>query len=391
MEVIQSKAATKVETSVSFKPEGLRLEPNPTQTLHLDGSLANILAGQQLDLADQDVVRLILQGNSVIDWNRAWFPDMATVDRFLRLHLIDYEDPMDRERLRFVHQEAVSYLQEHLGLHFPADLIAPEDVRDVFIHASHTGGFRRRQIQACAILKLMHVINHMEAAELHFQIPLSEAEIMDRAERSILQGADRMRSQGFPLVAFYGSRKTRNSIITKLLAKKENTAATIFDKLRFRIVTEKVEHVIPAVVWLTQNLFPFNYAIPGQSHNNLVQLSELFAASGVDEKGNPLPGLGAADKPKAEENPFSGGSYRMVNFIVDFPVRVDDLVKLRTGASLGRTVFSLVEFQVLDRETARRNEEGENAHELYKRRQRSLVEQRLKKGGRWRREQKTKG
>ena len=41
-----------------------------------------------------------------------------------------------------------------------------------------------------------------EAAELHFQIPLSEAEIMDRAERSILQGADRMRSQGFPLVAF---------------------------------------------------------------------------------------------------------------------------------------------------------------------------------------------
>ena len=86
MEVIQSKAATKVETSVSFKPEGLRLEPNLTQTLHLDGSLASILAGQQLDLADQDVVRLILQGNSVIDWNRAWFPDMATVDRFLRLH-----------------------------------------------------------------------------------------------------------------------------------------------------------------------------------------------------------------------------------------------------------------------------------------------------------------
>ena len=130
----------------------------------------------------------------------------------------------------------------------------------------------------------MHVINHMEAAELHFQIPLSEAEIMDRAERSILQGADRMRSQGFPLVAFYGSRKTRNSIITKLLAKKENTAATIFDKLRFRIVTEKVEHVIPAIVWLTQNLFPFYYGIPGQIHNNLVQLSNLLSAPGIGEK-----------------------------------------------------------------------------------------------------------
>ena len=389
MEVIQSKAATKVETSVSFKPEGLRLEPNPTQTLHLDGSLASILAGQQLDLADQDVVRLILQGNSVIDWNRAWFPDMATVDRFLRLHLIDYEDPMDRERLRFVHQEAVSYLQEHLGLHFPADLIAPEDVRDVFIHASHTGGFRRRQIQACAILKLMHVINHMEAAELHFQIPLSEAEIMDRAERSILQGADRIVRRLSIGRLLWESKKPATASSRNCWPRKhgrhhlrQTSVSHCHRKGGTCDSGRGLAHTEP---------ISLRYAIPGQSHNNLVQLSELFEGSGgVDEKGNPIPGLGAADKPQAEENPFSGGSYRMVNFIVDFPVRVDDLVKLRTGASLGRTVFSLVEFQVLDRETARRNEEGENAHELYKRRQRSIVEQRLKKGGRWRREQKTK-
>ena len=59
-----------------------------------------------------------------------------------------------------------------------------------------------------------------------------------------------------------------------------------------------------------------------------------------------------------EKNPFSGNSYRMVNFIVDFPVRVDELVKLRTGVSLGRTVFAMVEFQVLDRDTARQNEEA---------------------------------
>jgi hypothetical protein len=44
----------------------------------------------------------------------------------------------------------------------------------------------------------------------------------------------------------------------------------------------------------------------------------------------------------------------------------------------------MVEFQVLDRETARKNEEGENSHELYKRRQRAIVEQRLKKRARWR-------
>ena len=79
---------------------------------------------------------------------------------------------------------------------------------------------------------------------------------------------------------------------------------------------------------------------------------------------------------------FSGGSYRMINFIADFPVRIDHLVDVRYGALLGRTVFVMVEFQVIDRQTARANEEGENAHRLYKERQRAVVEARLRKGGR---------
>ena len=211
---------------------------------------------------------------------------------------------------------------------------------------------------------------------------------LDLAERRIVAAADRMRGEGFPVVAFYGSRKTRNSIITKLIAKKENTAATIFDKLRFRIVTEEKQHILPAVSWLTHNLFPFNYVIPGQSHNNLVPIDQtLQGAAYADIRGQVQGGLDDSADATAEENPFSGGSYRMINFIVDFPVRVDDEAPVRYGAMLGRTVFALVEFQVLDRETARLNEEGENAHIHYKNRQRAIVGKRLKKGGRWRRNQ----
>ena len=344
--------------------------------------------GADLDLGDVDAIRLLLKGNSVIDWNRAHFRDRAAVDRFLGLHLLDLSEPEDRRRLRFVHGEAVHYLQEHLGLQFPADLSEPDDVRDIFVRASETGGFRRRQILSCVILKLMHVINHLEAAELRHQTPLPEAAILDLAERRIVAGADRMRAEGFPLVAFYGSRKTRNSVITKLIAKKENTAATVFDKLRFRLVTEQPEHVLPALAWLTRELFPFNYVIPGQSHNNLVDLRRALVdldLSGLqDALQNPDPPDSAA-YPNPEDNPFSGASYRMINFIVDFPVRVDHLVDVRYGPMLGRTVFALVEFQVLDLETARANEEGENAHRLYKQRQRAIVEKRLKKGGRWKR------
>lgn len=361
--------------------------------LDIDGSLATALAGlgadgqgEPLTLGDVDAIRLILKGNSVIDWNRAHFPTRAHVDRFLALHLMDHREPEDRRRMRFVHGEAVNYLQEHLGLSFPQALVQPDDVRDIFVQASETGGFRRRQILSCVILKLMHVINHLEAAELRHQTPLPEAAILDQAERRIVGAADRMRAEGFPLVAFYGSRKTRNSVITKLIVKKENTAATVFDKLRFRIVTEGQEHILPAMAWLTRSLFPFNYVIPGQSHNNLVDLWSVLRAKGqgdfIDSLQNPDPTDDAAF-PNPELNPFSGDSYRMINFIVDFPVRVDHLVDVRCGPMLGRTLFALVEFQVLDRETARANEEGENAHHLYKERQRAIVERRLKKGGRW--------
>ena len=360
---------------------------NPDRSLDLNASrLLTALSGEPLSLGDVDAVRLLLKGNSVIDWNRAHFGTRDDVDRFLRLHLLDPDDPEDQRRLRSVHGEAVHYLQEHLDLSFPRDLVEPEDVRDIFVRASETGGFRRRQILSCVILKLMHVINHLEAAELRHQTPLSESAILDLAERRIVSAADRMRAQGFPLVAFYGSRKTRNSVITKLIAKKENTAATVFDKLRFRLVTEQPRHILPALAWLTRELFPFNYVIPGQSHNNLVNLEAALRAIDLEELTgawqNPEP-VATAPFPNPEENPFSGSSYRMINFIVDFPVRVDSMVELRYGPMLGRTVFALVEFQVLDRETARANEEGENAHRLYKQRQRAIVDQRLKKGARW--------
>ena len=47
---------------------------------------------------------------------------------------------------------------------------------------------------------------------------------------------------------------------------------------------------------------------------------------------------------------------------------------------LGRVVFSLVEFQIFDRETARRNEEGDSSHDRYKRRQHQEVLRRLSRG-----------
>lgn len=354
-----------------------------------DSSLSRLLAERPLDLADLEAVRLVMRGNSVIDWNRVHFKSVEEVDAFLALQLVDTQDPLDLARLHTVHAEAVNYLEEHLGLHFPEDLRHPADVRELFLHASQTGGFRRRQILSCVILKLMHVVNHMQAAELRFHTPLSDFELMDLAERRVLSAADQLRAEGFPLVAFYGSRKERHSVITKLLAKRDTTASPIFDKLRFRVITEGPQHVLGAIRWMQRNLFAVNHVLPGQSHNNLIPLGALLRSPTYSAYATQLQGWSVEEEDDGmnpEQNPFSGASYRMVNFIVDLPVRVDHLVDVsRYATTLGRSVVVMVEFQVLDQGTAEANERGENAHELYKERQRAIVEARLKKGARWKR------
>lgn len=346
--------------------------------LELDEEVQRRLTQVELSLMQIEAIRLALSGGSVVDWQRLAFRDLAEVDRFLALQRLDMDDPIDRERLRYVFNEAVSYLEERLYMRVPRDLRNPDDVRRIFLAASDATGFRRRQVLCCVVLKLMHVIHHMEAADLKFKIPAAEAELFDLAEGDILRRARAMRESGLPVISFYGSRKARSSVITKLISKKENLAATIFDKLRFRLVVDSAEALAPTLAYLTQHFFPFNYVIPGQSHNNLLSPDELavFLPTGTElQELVDYPGLATSGK-----NEFSGASYRMINFIVDYPVRIPDPLVTGLGFELGRVVFVMVEFQIVDEETARLNEDGENAHALYKSRQYDTVARRLVRG-----------
>jgi len=354
--------------------------------LDIDTSFVRRFLPDALDLQDLEAVRLLLNGTSVIDWHKLDLDTHDKVDNYLRISLIDPNDPTDMERLRFVFHQAINYLEEHHAIRFPKALRTPDDVRDVFVMASTwKGRFRRSQALACMVLKLMHTINHMEAADLKHRLAISEAELFDRAEQSIIEHADRMRRDGYPLLAFYGSRKTRTSVISKLLSKRCSIAATIFDKLRFRIVVRHRDELVPVLAHLTRTLFPVNYVIPGESHNSLVDLKAVAARhshiKGLTKRLQRLESGSEVDPEAA--NPFTSSGYRTVNWIVDFPVRVDDVLPHTHAAApymLGRVVYVMVEFQLLDRETEKQNEQGDNAHDLYKERQKKEVEGRLLKG-----------
>ena len=340
---------------------------------------------ERMGLEELETLRLLLRGGSVIDWRRLDFHAPPEVDAFLRLNLFDLEDPRDERRLRAILAQAVEYLRTVFGYRVAAPVAQPDDLRELFLLASGVAEPRRYRRIACVVLKVMHVIHHLEARELLFRTAIREADLAERVHRRIMAEAEHMRSIGLPIVEFRGSVKTRPSLVTKLLAKKDTVAAQIFDRLRYRIVTERRDQIAPVVWHLAQHLFPFNYALPGQSQNNLVRFVDLLeehprGAALADQLQLPLDA--ERRDPAAPRNEFSGRGYRILNFVVDLPVRIDELLPPLDPMAdeLGRIVFTLVEFQVVDAATSERNEEGDSSHERYKRRQLKRVLRRLSRG-----------
>jgi uncharacterized protein (TIGR04552 family) len=263
----------------------------------------------------------------------------------------------------------------------------PEDVahgmppRDLFLLASSRG---KKQVYACIVLKVMHVMHHLAGRELLFKLPVSDDEVFGFVENKVLKVVEEIRAAGYPIVEFAWSRKERDSVVTKLLAKKATIAADVFDKLRFRLITRTLED-LPAVLHeLTHRLIPFNYVIPGQTVNGILPFRRLLDVTPAYARYSDQLQLDFDPEEigATGSNEFSGPTYRVINFIADLPVRIDQFLCRVPGQEndLGAIIFVLTEFQVMDAETARLNEAGENSHANYKARQHDRVKFRLSRG-----------
>jgi uncharacterized protein (TIGR04552 family) len=338
----------------------------------------------QFTLGDLAGIRNLLRGGSVIDWHRLYFNDRSEVDRFLRVNEFDPENAEDMERLAVLRDEAVEYLERHLGFRIPEEVASGVPARDLLLVASQKG---KRRIPACIVLKTMHVLHHLAGRELLTRLPVSADQIFHLVEDKVLRTVEEMKSAGCAIVEFEWSRKHADSLITKLLAKRETIAADVYDKLRFRTITQSEEELIFVIREMTQRLVPFNYVIPGQSVNDIIDLRHSI--EGASNLRRFLPELldlsnVAADKKAPVFNEFSGPSYRVINFVADLPVRMDKFLCRAPGDPLfsesGSVVFVLTEFQIVDARTAASNEAGENSHERYKERQMNRVRARLMHG-----------
>ncbi|WAS92861.1 TIGR04552 family protein [Nannocystis punicea] len=328
--------------------------------------------GEHAELSLQDIneIQLLLRGQSVIDWHRLALTSDEDVRRLLALNGLDLGDPRDEARLADLRQQAVRYISDVLKLRLD-DTIADKVpwVQLPRIASSKAGPHQR---QACTLLKVMHILNHLEAREMRASLAISDSEIFSLVEESVTRMFDELRTAGVPVVEFSWSRKSKESQLTKLLLKKETNAARVFDRLRFRLIVRDPDDLVPTLRIMLHRCIPFNYVVPDQTVNTLIDLNSLKVL-GADANFD----TDAANRPQPGPNEFSGKSFHVLNFVADLPVRVDALLPHDHDERRGRVVFVLAEFQVMDKRTAEANEQGESSHAEYKRRQHQHVRMRL--------------
>lgn len=324
----------------------------------------------ELSLQDLGEIQLLLRGQSVIDWHRLAMQSPDDVRRLLALNSLDLEDAKDRERLADLRQQAARYIVEVLKLRLDETIADKLPWEQLPLIASGKAGPQQRM--ACMLLKVMHIIYHLDARELRTTLAISDNDIFSLVEESVTRMFDELRTSGVPVVEFSWSRKTKESQVTKLLLKRETSAARVFDRLRFRLIVRHAADLVPTLRILLHRCIPFNYIIPGQTVNTLIDLDSLkvLEQEGFDTE-DPSQATGVA-------NEFSGKSFRLLNFIADLPVRVDSLLPESVRADgHNHVVFVTAEFQIMDKGTAEANEQGENSHQQYKHRQHQHVRVRL--------------
>jgi len=337
----------------------------------------------KLSLGEIERARLVLRGGSIIDWRRLDVASIEECDAILRANGFHPQGEQDAAYLQEIRLAAIDYLERNVGVAFSPDIIDARSASHLMLLASGRNAVVRRQ--ACMVLKVMHVVHHIEARELKSRLNISDRELYHLVEEKTSRLIREMQDQGYPIVDFQSSRKTQDSVITKLLSKRQGNRALLYDMIRFRIVTATVEEIVPVVAYISQHLFPFHYTVPGESHNTVfdfknfirrhTRMSRIIREFQVD--------LMYENEMRGPSNPDTSSTFKMANFIVDLPLRLTDsqLEVWAPGIELSsRVVHVLAEFQIVDRESSLLNEQGEASHDRYKARRMVKVKERLLRG-----------
>jgi uncharacterized protein (TIGR04562 family) len=256
------------------------------------------------------------------------------------------------------------------------------------------------QAWACAVLRVMHTIAHIDGVTKYADIEAARTQVMNRFLKFVfrdqdgkLRFGDRQTSVVLDRIE-WKLRKSRESIILKLLHKKANVAETIYDLLGIRIITKKLADVMVVVKFLRDfHIVTFPNCNPSRARNSLIDvesfkhnvdmLREMLDDGRIkpQEFTNILQGL---TKPLAAVssaiNPHTAKGYRAVqltclrryqqekNISEQAQQICTEILQLAATEQQEEQLegFFPFELQVMDEVSAAQNAMGEASHDRYK-------------------------
>ncbi len=380
-----------------------------------------------------DVLDIIISGKSTIDSPTAFqIQNLAEVDNFIQSYGYDLNNPIENAEVVGNFHEALNFIRKNflqpdnpdgLKIEIPRKILELTDTRELFLMVSlkspgqtsnNQGLFLRNW--ACSILKVMHTISHIDKDLRSIYFTDIQKQIFDRfyklvhrdPEGPLFLGENSNDPFRINLVAFETKpKKSRNSIILKLLHKPENVAEDIFDRVGIRFTTLTPLDALRVVKFLKDKMVVMSANIkPSRSRNTLVEISDFRAQlesllnQADQHKMNESEFLAkletAARAPFVNpENPHSSEFYRAIQFtgrqliklrnpIFDELKELKNLVKTKpTHEEILKTVdridlkyiqreirfFYPFEVQVVDKQSSEENERGRSAHSKYKKAQ----------------------
>lgn len=347
-----------------------------------------------------DVLSAMIQGKSSIDLTTMPVYNREQATSMIYNYGFDLNCPEDQAEMEAYFIEAVNFIEHRFltpGLDWqahgepaapleriPKAITASRDVVDLLILASQKDHPHRPW--ACALLKVIHTLVYIQNSPLYKYHAQASETILSRFRKALRPESDGSvtlvgnNDRELKLYAFEAKHhKPRESILIKLLCKKENVAENVWDLVGVRLVTFHPAQAILAVDILREDkIILFPNVIPSRSRNTLIDFNhfrEMYEKKLDDYK------LGKINLTEVQrlfetaefltptethsyQNPLSSPQYRSLH------ITCRQLLRLKSGEGMGETRFAFpYEVQVLDKASYLNSKVGQGAHASYKQRQ----------------------
>jgi uncharacterized protein (TIGR04562 family) len=375
------------------------------------------MASRQWSIGES-VLDVLIGGTSFLDSKEGFrnsFTDADSIENFILAYGYDPQDPIEHAELQGNLQEAIRFIKRYflkpenpsgLAIEMPKKINDAIDIREVLKFASTPDSELRSW--ACSILKVVHTISHIDRDIRTHYFPEIQKQIFDRFYRFLNRDEDgqlylgrtkddelRVNLEEFQVKP----KKTRDSILMKLLHKPESVAEELFDRVGIRFITKNRTDAIRVVHFLDQtNVIVAANIKPSRSRNTLID-TKYFREVLEHNRTKPsvLPDLleSVPHPQERADNPFSSEHYRAIQFtcrqlikirnsvadqirdlkIAARAVEIDPSVSTMVERLDPRTIQKMIRFfypfeiQVMDQVSHLENEKGRSAHAEYKKAQ----------------------